>query len=115
MDTETFKIRARGIADAHFENNIAFSITRQPHTDSQIINAQVADELLTIKEIKASFVAGPDITGQTVISARSLGDVNVQTVMERLGGGGHLTTAGAQVSISPEEAIQQIKEILAEE
>ena len=115
MDTETFKIRARGIADAHFENNIAFSITRQPHTDSQIINAQVADELLTIKEIKASFVAGPDITGQTVISARSLGDVNVQTVMERLGGGGHLTTAGAQVSISPEEAIQQIKEILAED
>lgn len=60
-------------------------------------------------------MAGPDITGQTVISARSLGDVNVQTVMERLGGGGHLTTAGAQVSISPEEAIQQIKEILAEE
>lgn len=115
MDTETFKIRARGIADADFENDIAFSITKQPHTDSQIINAQVADELLTIKGIKASFVAGVDIIGQTVISARSLGEVNVQTIMEKLGGGGHLTTAGAQVAMSPEEAIKSIKQILAEE
>jgi len=47
-----------------------------------------------------------------VISARSLGEMNMQTIMEKLGGGGHLTTAGAQVECTPEEALQQIEEIV---
>ena len=56
--------------------------------------AQAADELLSIKGVAASFVLFP--TGNTVnISARSLGDINVQLIMETLGGGGHFTMAGA--------------------
>ena len=58
------------------------------------------------------FVAGRVNEQSTAISARSLGDVNVQVVMEKLGGGGHLTTAGAQVSMSPEEAIEKVLENL---
>ena len=75
----------------------------------QVINAQAADELLAIKGVRASFVAGTSEKGKTVISARSLGEINVQTVMEKLGGGGHLTTAGAQVEITPEEALVYIQ------
>jgi c-di-AMP phosphodiesterase-like protein len=53
--------------------------------------------------------------GRTYISARSLGEINVQVIMEQFGGGGHLNTAGAQLRMSPEEAIEQIKEYLAKE
>lgn len=47
-----------------------------------------------------------------MISARSLGDINVQVLMERMGGGGHLTTAGAQVECTPEEAISQVLDMI---
>ena len=47
-----------------------------------------------------------------MVSARSLGDVNVQLIMEQLGGGGHLNTAGAQVTMTPEETLEKLKEIL---
>jgi c-di-AMP phosphodiesterase-like protein len=53
--------------------------------------------------------------GRTYISARSLGEINVQVIMEQFGGGGHLNTAGAQLRMSPEEAIEQIKAYLAAE
>ena len=67
---------------------------------------------MTIRGVKASFVAGINESGLTVISALSLGAMNVQTIMEKLGGGGHLTTAGAQVTESPEEALKKIEEII---
>lgn len=112
-DLDSFKIRAKCIAAAEFhENGIATSICEGCNEDAQVTNSQVADELLTIKGIKASFVAGKTAQGRTVISGRSLGEVNVQVIMEKLGGGGHLTTAGAQVSCSPEEAIEQVLEML---
>ncbi len=62
----------------------------------RMIAAQAADELLNIAGVDASFVVFP-IPGQIVLSARSLGKINVQVVMEKLGGGGHQTIAGAQV------------------
>ena len=68
--------------------------------------------MLNVKGVRASFVAGRDETGQTAVSARSLGDINVQVIMEKIGGGGHLTTAGAQTEESPEDAIQMILSIL---
>jgi len=112
-DLDTFKKRAICMASADFlENGIATSICEGENINAQIINSQVADELLTIKGIKASFVAGRNEEGQTVVSARSLGDINVQTIMEKFGGGGHLTTAGAQMDISPEEAVEEVKKIL---
>ncbi len=111
-DIDVFKIRASCIANAEVdENGMAYSASPVIHPDIQVINAQAADELLTIKNVKASFVAGRNEKGVTIISARSLGDLNVQTIMEKLGGGGHLTTAGAQVFVSPEEALQEIKTI----
>ncbi len=114
-DIESFRLRAKGIADAEVkENGIATSICRGRNRDAQVINSQVADELLNIKGVRASFVAGVNESGKTVVSARSLGDVNVQVIMEQLGGGGHLTTAGAQVEMSPEEALDKIQEILKE-
>lgn len=114
-DMEAFQVRAKCIAQAQFfDRGIATSICQGNNLDAQVINSQVADELLNIKGIKASFVAGRNQFGNTVISARSLGEVNVQIIMEKLGGGGHLTTAGAQVEDSPEEVIEKVKEIVFE-
>ena len=110
---EDFKARAKAIADAEIsEDGIATSTLEGYKSEAQIINSQVADELLNVKGVRAAFVAGRDETGQTVISARSLGEVNVQVIMEKIGGGGHLTTAGAQVEETPEEIIDVIKLIL---
>ncbi len=110
-----FKIKARCIAEAKIgEDGIAYSESVGIHPDIQVINAQAADELLSIKGIIASFVAGKNDQGYTIISGRSLGDLNVQRIMEKVGGGGHLTTAGARMECSPKEALEQIKEIVDE-
>lgn len=113
-DLESFKIKSRCISDAKFyDEGIAMSICKGKNEDAQVINSTVADELLTIKGIKASFVAGRNQQGTTVISARSLGDMNVQIIMEKLGGGGHLTTAGAQSDdLSPDEILEKVKELV---
>lgn len=110
-DMDNFRVRAKCIAAAEFhDSGIAISVCEGWNQDAQVIHSQVADELLNIKGIKASFVAGRTDKGQTVVSARSLGERNVQVIMEKLGGGGHLTTAGAQVEMSPEEAIRKVLE-----
>ncbi|MBQ3611979.1 MAG: DHH family phosphoesterase [Firmicutes bacterium] len=112
-DSESLRVKALCLANAKFyEGGIAMSVCPGENINSQIVNSQVADELLTIKGIKASFVAGRNENGKTVISARSLGDINVQVVMEKFGGGGHLNTAGAQVDDTPEEILEKIKEAL---
>ena len=112
-DMEMFKTRAACIANATFnDDGVAMSICPGENINAQIVNSQVADELLTIKGVQVSFVAGKNECGQTVVSARSLGTINVQTIMEELGGGGHLTTAGAQVDMSPEEALEVLSEKL---
>ena len=77
-NADNFRARAEGIADAKiFEDGIAMSICKGQTLNTQIINSQVADELLTIKGIEASFVAGVNEKGETVVSARSLGNINV--------------------------------------
>jgi c-di-AMP phosphodiesterase-like protein len=114
-DAQAFKIRANCIAKAEFLNNtIALSICEGMHPEMHIINAQAADILLEIKGIKASFVAGLDDEGFTVVSARSLGEINVQVIMEEFGGGGHLMTAGAQTELPPGEVISRIREKLSQ-
>jgi len=114
-DVESFKLRANAIVSAKIsEEGIAYSVCEGFHPDMQVISAQAADELLTIKGVRASFVAGTSEIGKTVISARSLGEINVQTVMEKLSGGGHLTNAGAQVEIVPEEALAYIQKEMKE-
>lgn len=114
-DMDFFKLKASIIADAEIlPRGIAFSVCYGQHPNIQILTSQAADELLNIQDIRASFVAGSSETGQTVISARSLGEVNVQTVMEKMGGGGHLATAGAQLDKPLEEAIDDLKERIRE-
>jgi len=113
-DAQAFKIRANSIARAEFlDGGVAISICEGMHPEMHIINAQAADILLEIKGIKASFVAGLDDEGLTVVSARSLGEINVQLIMEEFGGGGHLMTAGTQTELPPEEVVKKLKKMLA--
>ena len=110
---ESFINRANGIVNAKImEGGIAMSICSGHSINTQIVNSQVADELLTIKGTVASFVAGRNEEGQTVVSARSLGDMNVQTIMEHFGGGGHMNTAGTKTDMAPEEILAQIEEYI---
>ena len=113
-DVNSFIVRSRCVANAEIieEHGLAFSILDGTSPESQILCAQVADELLKVKGIKASFVAGVNAIGQTVVSARSLGEMNVQVIMEKFGGGGHLTTAGAQINTPPPQFIQELKTLL---
>lgn len=97
-----------------YKNNIAISYIPKNVDNPALIAAQAADELLNIKGINASFVLS-EIEGYIFISGRSLGEINVQVVLEKLGGGGHLTVAGAQLSgIDMEEAITMIKNAIDE-
>lgn len=79
---------------------------------------KAADELLTISDITASFVIGK-LGNKICISGRSIGDINVQIILEKLGGGGHITLAGAQVEgmtieETKQELINRINEYFSE-
>ncbi len=112
-DIEDFRIKANAIAAAEYSpEGFVFAKTDCFTADAAIINAQVADALLTVKGVIASFVIGRNEKMQTIISARSLGEVNVQALMEKLGGGGHLTAAAAQLDITPEEARAELEKLL---
>jgi len=113
-DMEDFRQRANITANAEFSDGIAISKNEGKHDNAPIIIAQSADELLDIKGIRASFVVGAT-KKDVVISARSLGDVNVQVIMERFGGGGHLTMAAAQIkNTTIDEVITQLKQYIRE-
>jgi c-di-AMP phosphodiesterase-like protein len=78
-----------------------------------ILGAQVANELLDISDIRASFVL-TKFNGKVYISARSIDELNVQLVMERLGGGGHMSVAGAQLKdCSIEEGKAMVRNTLS--
>ncbi|AMB93992.1 DHH family phosphoesterase [Aerococcus sanguinicola] len=83
---------------------------------STVIAAQAADTLLSMNGIAASFVVFQRNDGRVGISARSMGNVNVQTIMEELGGGGHLSNAATQISdVTVSEAVDQLKAVLAKD
>ena len=89
-------------------DTIAISIYDEEDKEANIICAKAADELLTISNITASFVLGK-LDDKICISGRSIGDINVQIILEKLGGGGHSTLAGAQVEgMDIEEAKQEL-------
>ena len=113
MDQADFKSKASAIARADFTDyGVAFASTRGHTGNTQIINAQVADELLMVKGVKASFAIATNEREQTIISARSLGEVNVQALMEKFGGGGHFTSAAAQVADPLEVVDEQPRKIV---
>lgn len=119
-DLETFVRRAAIIESTTLlPGGLALAEITHSAPDCQLLAAQVANELLNIEEIKASFVVYPFKDGAAV-SARSLGDVNVQVLMEKIGGGGHLNIAGAQlkgmsVAAAREKLRQVLEDYLTEE
>ena len=88
-----------------YRGNIAISVVEEPGVD-RIAAAQAADELLTLKGVQASFVIYA-AEGAVLMSARSLGEINVQVILEALGGGGNSTTAGGRVGDSDPESVHQ--------
>ena len=108
-DLASFNTIADIVKKAEIVNEtIAISMYDEVTKDASLICAKAADELLTISDITASFVLGN--TGDKIcISGRSIGDINVQIILEKLGGGGHITLAGAQVEgMTMEETKQEL-------
>lgn len=111
-DLASYIIKATIVKNAEIlDNGIAIAIS--PPAANNLIIAQAADELLTIKGVKASFVL-LQREEDVAISGRSMGDVNVQIILEKLGGGGHLTVAGAQVKKPMEEVLNELKQAIKE-
>jgi len=110
-DFKTFIQRVELIKSAEIKNGIAIALHRG-QVDNFIIVPQAADDLLKIDGIEASFVLA-NIGNEVMISGRSLGDINVQLILESIGGGGHMTIAGARLSnISIDDAKQLLEDAI---
>ena len=119
-DLESYNIIADIVKKSEIvSDSIAVSMYNgEDYKNSNLICAKAADELLTISDITASFVMGKQ-EDRVCISGRSIGDVNVQVILEKLGGGGHMTLAGAQLEGATleeahEELLRCINEYLEE-
>lgn len=108
---DTYKMKSQLVSEAEIYNNSAIVCTddkMNQDKDIRLTAAQAADELLSIQDVQASYVIYKQYD-DICISARSLGDLNVQLVMERLGGGGHQTMAGTNLGkITKEEARERL-------
>ncbi len=115
-DAIEYRTKADAVSRAEiYRNDYAISVCKSDDIESPtIVGAQAANELLNIKGIKASFVL-TEYQGRIYVSARSIDEVNVQVITERLGGGGHMTIAGCQFEgITVSEGIDKIKRCLDE-
>ena len=100
---ERYKI----LQGARLYRSMAVAIPDKQH--NRVVAAQAADELLNVAGVEASMVMYPTDDGGVFVSARSIGDVNVQLIMERLGGGGNRAAAAAQLSdISLQDAAKKL-------
>ena len=109
-DLDDYLIIAETIKSAEVNDNIAIAIS--PKNIDTVIVAKAADELLNISGISVSFVLAK-INDEIYISGRSLGDINVQVVLEALGGGGHMNIAGTKISDKTiDEVIYELKEAI---
>ncbi|MDR0315008.1 MAG: DHH family phosphoesterase [Oscillospiraceae bacterium] len=108
---ENYKQRNSVIGSSVTYKNCAIAVAPDSMENIRILASQVADELLNITGIKSSYVLFKD-NGTINISARSMGEMNVQVIMEKLGGGGHQTMAAAQISVSMEAAVAGLKKEL---
>ena len=109
-DLEDYLLIAETIKSAEVKDNTAIAIT--PKNIDTVIIAKAADELLNISGISVSFVLG-EVNNDIYISGRSVGDINVQVVLEALGGGGHMNIAGVKISNKTiEEVIVELKEVM---
>ncbi|GAB6933791.1 DHH family phosphoesterase [Calditerricola satsumensis] len=115
-DPELYHKRVEIIKNAQIlPGNIALCTCRTNDRYAQLVMSQAADELLSLRGVQASFVVNDKGDGTVHISARSLGDINVQVIMEKLGGGGHLTSAAAQLkNTTLDEAVERLKQAIRE-
>lgn len=114
-DLETYTKITEIIKTTEIINDtIGIAVYESEDKEANIICAKSADELLTIGNITASFVLGND--GEKVtISGRSIGDINVQLILEKMGGGGHITLAGAQIEgMTIEQVKEELKQRISE-
>ncbi len=110
---ENYRQKVALVSNAEIYKRCAVATTTMFSPDMRLIAPQAADELLNIENVDASFVYYRNIGDEIYVSARSLGALNVQLVMEYLGGGGHQTMAAAQLkSISLEDAEKRVKEAI---
>ncbi len=114
-DINTFMAKAEVVKEAKvIDERIAISKLRKESKDSVLIAAEAANDLLNINGIMASFVLVVS-DGRIHISGRSLGDISVQLILEKLGGGGHLAVAGAQLdNVNIDEAEEILKKAIRE-
>ena len=106
-DLKTYNKISKIVENAEIVNDtIGISTYTENDKDANLVCAKAADELLTISDITASFVIGK-LGDKVCISGRSIGDINVQVILEKLGGGGHITLAGAQVEGMTIEEVKQ--------
>lgn len=113
-DIESYREKSEIVGKAEiFKNEYAIACYENSDVESPtIIGAQAANELLNVDRIKASFVL-TKYNGKIYVSARSIDEVNVQKVMEKMGGGGHINTAGAQFQhTNMDEAVAALKHVL---
>lgn len=103
---DVYITRSEIIRTAKLKEGIAIAKC-PPNLSNSVLAAQAADELLNITGIQASFVIAK-IEGETYISGRSLGDINVQVILENLGGGGHLTMAAAKLKEASQEDAEEL-------
>lgn len=113
-DLSNFVKRARIVMNTEiFRSNIAIAVGNSQESYTQVQVAQAAEVLLTLSGIQAAFVVAKRSDDTVIISARSLGDVNVQSIMEQLGGGGHLSGAATQIEgVNLNEALRRLKEVI---
>jgi c-di-AMP phosphodiesterase-like protein len=112
-DLSVFLKKADIIKSAKVKNKIAIAVC-PPIIQDTVIAAQAADELLNITGIEASFVL-VKIEDEVYISGRSLGNINVQLILETLGGGGHMTMAGTKfTSMKLEEVVDKLNKAIDE-
>lgn len=114
-DKEDYVHRAKIVeASETISEGMLVSISHEYYPNMRVISSQAADEMLNISGIKAAFVLYKN-DDEIYLSARSLGDVNVQVIAEKLGGGGHATVSGAQFkSLDFDEALEALKGAIAE-
>lgn len=110
---ENYRQKAALVSNAEIYKRCAVATTTMFSSEMRLIAPQAADELLGIENVDASFVYYRNVGDEIYVSARSLGALNVQLVMEHLGGGGHQTMAAAQLKgISLEDAGKKVKEAI---
>ena len=99
---------AETIKNAQVKNKLAIAVCPSSISSSVIV-ARAADELLNISEIDVCFVLC-ESNNHIIISGRSVGDINVQVILEEIGGGGHMNMAGAKLEVSMDEALEKLNE-----